>query len=78
MTLLPDRSEGAMQKQHRMTLGLTIAALAFIGSSSPDTDRDAPLPNILFILADDLGYGDVGGYNSESKVPTPHLDQFAS
>lgn len=34
-------------------------------------------PNILFILADDLGYGDVGCYNSESKVPTPHLDRLA-
>ena len=35
------------------------------------------LPNILFILADDLGYGDVGCYNAQSKVPTPNLDQLA-
>ena len=39
--------------------------------------EEKQLPNILFILADDLGYGDVGCYNSESKVPTPHLDQLA-
>ena len=37
----------------------------------------ADRPNILFILADDLGYGDVGCYNAKSKVPTPHLDQLA-
>ncbi len=37
----------------------------------------AGLPNILFIYADDLGYGDAGCYNPDSKVPTPHLDRLA-
>lgn len=36
-----------------------------------------PKPNIVVILADDLGYGDVGCYNKESKVPTPNLDRMA-
>ncbi len=35
-------------------------------------------PNVLLILADDLGYGDVSCYNSESKVATPHLDRLAA
>ena len=32
----------------------------------------APLPNIVVILADDLGYGDLGCYNPASKIPTIH------
>jgi hypothetical protein len=35
-------------------------------------------PNILFILADDLGYGDIACYNPKSKIPTPHIDQLAT
>ncbi len=34
-------------------------------------------PNVVFIMADDMGYGDVGCYNPESLIPTPHIDQLA-
>ncbi len=34
-------------------------------------------PNILIILVDDMGYGDLRSYNPESKIPTPHLDKMA-
>ncbi|MEO0414276.1 MAG: arylsulfatase [Verrucomicrobiota bacterium] len=34
-------------------------------------------PNVLVILVDDMGYGDVGAYNPDSKIPTPRLDQLA-
>ncbi len=34
-------------------------------------------PNLVVLLADDLGYGDVGVYNPHSKIPTPNLDRLA-
>lgn len=35
-------------------------------------------PNIIYILADDMGYGDVRAFNAESRIPTPALDSMAS
>ncbi len=34
-------------------------------------------PNIVLILVDDMGYGDLGSYNPDSKIPTPHIDSIA-
>ncbi|GIT38644.1 MAG: hypothetical protein Ct9H300mP7_5650 [Verrucomicrobiota bacterium] len=37
----------------------------------------AAKPNIVFVLADDMGYGDVQALNSRSTVPTPNLNRLA-
>ena len=39
--------------------------------------NSAPQPNIVFIMADDMGYGDVRCYNPDSKIPTPNMDKLA-
>ena len=57
-----------------LTAGLAVSQVA-LGKGAAASRR---LPNILFILADDLGYGDVACYNAQSKVPTENLDTFAA
>lgn len=41
-----------------------------------DGGLDNP-PHIVYILADDLGYGDVGYQNPDSQIPTPNIDRLA-
>ena len=42
-----------------------------------ETEEPEERPNIIYILADDLGYNELGSYGQE-KIRTPHLDRLAA
>ena len=55
-------------------VAVLLAASSSLAAERPVTDR----PSIIYILADDLGYGDVQALNPErGKIPTPHMDRLA-
>jgi arylsulfatase A-like enzyme len=55
---------------------LGVIPLALIARVSVSTAQE-PKPNIIFLLADDLGYGDIGAYG-QKKIRTPNLDRLAT
>lgn len=59
-------------------LGLKLGLLTASSAIPPTPKPGASTPlNIVFILADDLGWGELGCYGQQ-KIPTPHLDRLAS
>lgn len=64
---------------HRSLLPLVLLAGCAVppgaGSLQGEPGR---APNVLFILADDMGYGDPGCFNPGSKIPTPSIDGLAA
>lgn len=54
-----------------------LQAIALLLTVSVAWAAEPTQPNIVLILADDMGYGDIGAYNAKSKISTPHLDSLA-
>ncbi len=57
-------------------LGLAVISGGVISLSSGTPDKAVQKPNIIFIMADDMGYSDIGCYGGE--VNTPNIDQLAA
>jgi arylsulfatase A len=61
----------------RDATALLVGVLVLLGEpalAGPTSGR----PNIVYILADDLGYGDVRCMNPKGKIPTPEIDRLAT
>jgi arylsulfatase A-like enzyme len=52
--------------------GLTLSSRARVDAAAQTQ------PNVIFVLTDDLGYGDIGCYNVESRIQTPNVDALAA
>ena len=58
------------------SLLLTLSASSILLAGCKTKSEEIRKPNIIFILADDMGYGDIQRLNVDSKIPTPHLNKL--
>ncbi len=58
-------------------IALTLGSVAALAVHAQD-GAVSRTPNIVFIFADDMGYGDVSALNPQSKIHTPNIDRLAA
>lgn len=75
MFACPEASFSRRRFLRRAGVGAILASATILGMGAPGSQRSQP--NIIFIMADDLGYGDLGCYGSTS-IRTPNIDRLAA
>lgn len=70
---IPTHFSSPLMPRLRFLLALGVLSMAFTGHSH----TAEPPPNIVIIVADDLGYGDLGCYGTKA-IPTPQIDRLAA
>ena len=68
-----------MHMNRRLLLGLMASVAVVTVASTPAAAQETKKPNVVFILADNVGYGDMGPYGGGELrgYPTPRVDQLA-
>jgi len=57
---------------------ISFCALLALSSCIKKEEKKLKQPNIIYVLADDLGYGDINTFNPEGKIKTPYIDKLAA
>lgn len=63
---------------NRLPARTTVCIVAMILSAQAASAAAAGRPNVVIILADDLGWGDISAYRKESLIETPHIDKLVT
>jgi arylsulfatase A len=68
-----EERDGERRRVCRFMSAIGAVLLLALSLAAPAADK----PNIIYILCDDLGYGDVSCLNPNGKIKTPHMDRLA-
>jgi arylsulfatase A-like enzyme len=66
-----------MMHRYKLLAYLLLIVVTSACTSNTTKTKESNKPNIIYILADDLGYGDVG-FNGQNKFNTPNIDKLAA